>query len=97
MIDVSKGSIMRTRISVGAWAKTTLLCGCLIGFSFAAESQSFCVTLSPKHVTKIDEVKSGASKLKYYRRYFSKDSAKQVEALNKNAKHSGIVCPPDGL
>lgn len=46
-------------------------------------AQSFNVNLSPKHVAKINQAKSGQKKLAEYRKYFSKDSARQSRKENK--------------
>ena len=46
-------------------------------------AQTFKVNLSPRHLTKINEGKSAHDKLKKYRKYFSRDSAKQLKKLNK--------------
>jgi hypothetical protein len=51
-----------------------------VQFTYA---QTFKVSLSPKHLTKINEGKSAREKLKKYRKFFSKDSAKQMRKLNK--------------
>ena len=63
----------------------------LIAFGFAqikvCYAQTFKVTLSPKHVAKINAGKSATVKLKKYRKYYSKDSAKQMKKLNKQLQH----------
>jgi hypothetical protein len=46
-------------------------------------AQTFKVNLSSKHITKINDGKSAREKLKKYRKFFSKDSAKQMKKLNK--------------
>jgi hypothetical protein len=58
-----------------------IICSCLqVHFTYA---QNFKVNLSPKHLAKINEGKSAHEKLKKYRKFFSKDSAKQMKKLNK--------------
>jgi hypothetical protein len=46
-------------------------------------AQTFKVNLSSKHISKINEGKSAREKLKKYRKFYSKDSAKQMKKLNK--------------
>ncbi|MBY0434093.1 MAG: hypothetical protein K2U26_08300 [Cyclobacteriaceae bacterium] len=60
--------------------------GIVCTVSGACMGQSFHVNLSPRHASKINELKSGASKLKFYRKYFSKDSARQVRKNEKKVK-----------
>jgi hypothetical protein len=58
-----------------------LTCAVLQGqYSYA---QSFKVNLSPKHLAKINEGKSAREKLKKYKKFFSRDSARQMKKLNK--------------
>jgi hypothetical protein len=41
------------------------------------------LSLSPKHITKIQSATTGTDRLKLYRKYFSRDSAKHVRRLEK--------------
>lgn len=55
-------------------------------FAFTANEvngQSFKVTLSPKHLAKVDKGKTVHQRLKKYRKLYSKDSARQIKKLDK--------------
>lgn len=45
-------------------------------------AQNFNINLSPKHLTKINESKSAHQKLKKYKKFYSRDSARQLKKLN---------------
>jgi capsular polysaccharide biosynthesis protein len=45
-------------------------------------TQTFNVNLSSKHLTKINESKSAHQRLKKYKKYYSRDSARQLKKLN---------------
>jgi hypothetical protein len=64
--------------------KLTILIVFLTMFvSLTGHAQNFKVNLSPKHILKINKGKSAHEKLKKYRKYFSKDSARQMKKLSK--------------
>jgi hypothetical protein len=46
-------------------------------------AQTLKVNLSPKHLSKINESKSAYQKLKKYKKFYSRDSAKQLKKLNR--------------
>ncbi|MEO1099409.1 MAG: hypothetical protein AAFX57_16890 [Bacteroidota bacterium] len=63
---------------------TILLLICLTGF---AHAQTFKVRLSQKHLNKVERAKDGRSRLKKYRKFYSKDSLKQAKKEKKFWKH----------
>jgi hypothetical protein len=75
---------MHSRISKLFYANRFVGCICLLFvFSHSLNAQTFKVSLSPKHQSKVSKGKTVAQRLKTYRKLYSKDSARQIRKLDK--------------
>ncbi len=63
--------------------KNTLTISLLILLTNLAQAQTLNVQLSEKHLNKIEKAEDGRTKLKKYRKFYSKDSLKQAKRLKK--------------
>lgn len=55
----------------------------LLLISILSQAQDVNITISEKHLNKVEKAETGREKLKKYRKYYQKDSAKHVKKMKK--------------